>query len=90
VSAALSEDHKTLTFAVLNPSDGEQRLKLSINGAKLSPQGHLWRMAPASVEATNAVGQKPGVEVEEKDVTSSQDTVSVPPFSVNIYSFAVQ
>jgi len=90
VSAALSEDHKTLTYAVLNPSDGEQHLKLSITGAKVAPQGHLWRMSPVSVEAKNAVGQKPGVEVEEKDVPSSQDTVSVPPFSINIYSFAMQ
>jgi alpha-N-arabinofuranosidase len=90
VSAALSDDHKTLTFAVLNPSDSEQRLNISINGAKLSNQGHLWRMAPSSVDATITVGQKPGVEVEEKEVTSVPDTVSVPPFSVNIYSFAVQ
>jgi alpha-N-arabinofuranosidase len=90
VSAALSDDRKAFTLAVLNPSDGEQHLKLSINGAKLSAQGHLWRMAPASVDATNTVGQKPGVEVEEKEVTSLPDTVSVPPFSVNIYSFAVQ
>jgi hypothetical protein len=36
------------------------------------------------------VGQKPGVEVEEKEVTPVPDTVSAPPFSVNIYSFAVQ
>jgi alpha-N-arabinofuranosidase len=90
VSAALSEDHKTLTYAVLNPSDGEQHLTLSITGAKVAPQGHLWRMSPVSVEATNAVGQKPGVEVEEKDVPSSQDTESVPPLSINIYSFAMQ
>ncbi len=90
VSAALSDDRKTFTVAVLNPSDGEQHLSLSINGAKLSPQGHLWRMAPQNVDATVAVGQKPGVEVEEKEVTSLADTVSVPPFSVNIYSFAVQ
>ena len=90
VSAALSDDRKTLTFAVLNPSDSEQRLNISINGAKLSNQGHLWRMAPSSVDATITVGQKPGVEVEEKEVTSVPDTVSVPPFSVNIYSFAVQ
>ena len=46
VSAAFSEDRKTLTFAVLNPSDSEQRLNLSINGAKLANRGHLWRMAP--------------------------------------------
>jgi alpha-L-arabinofuranosidase len=90
VSAALSDDHKTLTLAVLNPSDSEQQLNISIKGAKLSNQGHLWRMAPSSVDATITVGQKPGVEVEDKELTSAPDRVSVPPFSVNIYSFAMQ
>jgi len=90
VSAALSEDRKTLTFAVLNPSDSEQPLKLSINGARLSGPGHLWCMAPSSVDATVIVGQKPGVEVQEKEITSVPDTMSVPPFSVNIYSFPLK
>jgi alpha-L-arabinofuranosidase len=90
VSAAFSEDRKTLTFAVLNPSDSEQPLKLAINGVKLSSQGNLWRMAPASVDATIVVGQKPGVEVEEHKLTAVPETLSVPPFSVNIYSFSVE
>jgi alpha-N-arabinofuranosidase len=90
VSAALGDDRKTLTFAVLNPSDSEQHLKLSIGGVKLSSQGHLWRMAPATVDAAITVGQKPGVEVEEQALTSVPDSTSVPPFSVNIYTFAVQ
>jgi alpha-N-arabinofuranosidase len=90
VSAALSEDRKALTFAVLNPSDSEQRLSLSIHGVKLSSQGHLWRMAPAGVDATIVVGQKPGVEVQEQGRVSVPDTMSVPPFSVSIYSFAVR
>jgi len=90
VSAAFSVDHKTLTFAVLNPSDSAQQMSMEIHGTKLSSTGHLWRMAPASVEATITPGQKPGVEVEEQMLNSLPDTVSVPPFSVNIYSFAVQ
>jgi alpha-N-arabinofuranosidase len=90
VSAALSEDRKTLTIAVLNPSDSEQRMRLSINGVRLSIEGHLWRMAPASVDATIVVGQKPGVEVQEQQLTAVPDAVVVPPFSVNIYSFVVQ
>jgi alpha-L-arabinofuranosidase len=90
VSAALSEDRKTLTFAVLNPSDSEQQLKLAINGVKLSSQGHLWRMAPSSIEAAITVGQKPGVDVEEQALTSVPDSTSVPPFSVNVYAFPVQ
>jgi alpha-N-arabinofuranosidase len=90
VSAAFSDDRKTLTFAVLNPSDSEQQLKLAINGVKLASQGHLWCMAPSSVEATITVGQKPGVEVQEQELTSTPNAMTVPPFSVNIYSFAVQ
>jgi len=90
VSAALSEDRKTLTFAVLNPSDSEQRLMLSISGAKFASKGRLWRMAPATVEAIIVVGQKPQVEVQEQELTSVPDTISVPPFSVSIYSFLVQ
>jgi alpha-N-arabinofuranosidase len=90
VSAALSDDRRTLTFAVLNPSDSEQQLQLAINGVKLASQGHRWRMAPSSVDATITVGQKPGVEVQEQELTSMPSATAVPPFSVNIYSFAVQ
>jgi len=89
VSAALSDDRATLTFAVLNPSDSEQSLKLAIGGAKLTSQGHLWRMAPASVTVTNTVGQKPEVEVHEEQLISVPHAISVPPFSVTIYSFPV-
>ena len=90
LSAAFSEDRKTLTFAVLNPSDSEQQLKLAINGVKLARSGHLWRMAPPSVDATITVGQKPGVEVEEQGQVTIPDSIAVPPFSVSIYSFAVE
>lgn len=89
VSAALSDDHKTLTIAVLNPSDSEQTVKFSIDGAKVSNTGHLYRMAPASVDATITLGQKPGVEVEDQALNALPTTASVPPFSVNIYVFPV-
>jgi alpha-L-arabinofuranosidase len=90
VSAALSDDRKTLTIAVLNPSDSEQHVKLFISGAKLSSQGHLWRMAPSSVDATITVGKKPEVQVDELIMTSVPEGLNVPAFSVNIYSYAVQ
>lgn len=80
----------TLTFAVLNPSDSEQHMDLSIHGARLSSQGHQWRMAPQSVDATITVEQKARVEVQEQELTFLPETMSIPPFSVSIYSFAVQ
>src|ERR1019366_3354292 len=90
VPAAFSGDRKTLTFAVLNRSDTEQRLRLSINGVKLAGQGRLWRVAPETVDATIAVGQKPGVEVREQTLGAVPDAMVVPPFSVNIYAYAVE
>ena len=59
IDAALCDDRKTLTFAVLNPADSEQSLELAIDGAKLANQGHLWRMAPARVTAKNTAGKSP-------------------------------
>jgi alpha-N-arabinofuranosidase len=90
VSAALSEDRKTLTFAVLNPSDSRQRLNLAVNGVKLVSAGHMWQMAPGSLDAVVAVGKKPEVSVEEHALGAIPDTIEATPFSVNIYSYPLQ
>jgi alpha-N-arabinofuranosidase len=90
VSAALSEDRKTLTIAVLNPSDSEQSVKIAINGAKLAGAGKLWRMAPDSIDATVQVDKKPEVRIEEQSLGAFPDNINVRPFSVNIYSYQVQ
>jgi alpha-N-arabinofuranosidase len=90
VSAALSEDRKTLTFAVLNPSDSQQSIQLAINGSKLASQGTLWQMAPSSVSAVVAVGRQPEVAVEEHKLSSVPETIEAPPFSIRIYSYPLQ
>ena len=90
VSAALSEDRKTLAIAVLNPSESEQSINIAIDGAKLASSGHLYRMAPNSIDATVQVDKKPEVKVEDQTLGPLPDTVTVRPFSVNIYSYPVQ
>jgi alpha-N-arabinofuranosidase len=90
VSAALSEDRKTLAIAVLNPSDSEQSIKIELNGSRLGSAGKLWRMAPDSIDATVQVDKKPEVQVEEQTLGALPGTITVRPFSVNIYSYPVQ
>jgi alpha-N-arabinofuranosidase len=90
ISAALSEDRKTLAIAVLNPSDAQQSVKIAINGAKLANAGHLYRMAPDKIDATVSVDKKPEVQVEDQTLGPLPDTITVRPFSVNIYSYPVQ
>jgi alpha-N-arabinofuranosidase len=90
VSAALSEDRKTLTIAVLNPSDAKHSMKLAVSGVKPSSHGTLWQMAPSSVNAVVAVGKTPEVAVEEHALGSLPETIEALPFSVNIYSYPLQ
>jgi len=90
VVAAYSDDHKSLTIAVLNPSDTKHSLKLAIHGAKLAPRGTLWQMAPSKLDAVVALGKTPEVAVEQHVLEAIPENFDVPPFSVNIYSYPVQ
>jgi alpha-N-arabinofuranosidase len=90
VVAAYSADRKTFTIAVLNPSDAAHALILSIEGVKLAAQGKLYQMAPEKVTAVIVVGKTPEVQVEEKTLGAIPESITVPPFSVNIYSYPVQ
>jgi hypothetical protein len=47
-------------------------------------------MAPSSVDATITVGSKREVDIQEQGLTSFADALSLPPFSVSIYSFPMQ
>ena len=90
VAAALTGDRKTLTVAVINPTETEQQLNLAMKGVNLSGKGKLWRMAPANLNANIVVGQKPGVVVEERALDAAPATAAIAPFSVNIYEFALK
>jgi len=90
VAAAWTADHKTLTIAVINPTESQQTLSLVVRGAKLAGKGTLRRMAPQSLTAAVAVGQEPGVKIEEQPLNALPKTPTFAPFSVNIYEFATK
>ena len=82
VVAAWTDDHRSLTVAVLNPTSVEQPLKLNITGAALSGKGALWRLA-----STDASGQNPGIS--SSPVDSVPNALTLPRFSVSIYELSV-
>ncbi len=90
VSAAFSEDRRTLAIAVINPSDSPQSIKIAIDGSKLASAGTMWRMAPDSLNATVQVDKKPEVQVEKQSLGPLPEMITVRPFSVSIYSYPVQ
>ncbi len=90
VVAAWSTDRRTFTIAVLNPSDAAQPLNLTVQGVKLGGRGKLWQMAPDKVDAAIEVDKKSEVRVDEKTLEAMPEAMTVPPYSVNIYSYPVQ
>ncbi len=90
VVAAWTADRKALTVAVINPTESAQTLSLEIRGVELSGKGTLRRMAPQSLTATVAVGQEPGVKIEEQSLDAVPANPTFAPFSVNIYEFPVK
>jgi alpha-N-arabinofuranosidase len=83
VVSAWTADRRTLTVAVLNPTDVDQSLKLSIAGTALTGKGTLWRLAPTGSDI-----QKPGIT--SSPVDSIPDSLTVPRYSINIYELAAK
>jgi alpha-N-arabinofuranosidase len=90
VAAAWTADRKTLTVAVINPTESAQTLNLQITGAQLSGKGTVRRMAPPTLTANVVVGQEPGVKIEEEPLNALPASPTFSPFSVTIYEFPLK
>ncbi|HET6384343.1 MAG TPA: alpha-N-arabinofuranosidase [Armatimonadota bacterium] len=89
VVAAWTDDHKTLTVGIINPTESDQPLNLSIHNASLTGKGTLYRMAPDSLDAVSAIGRPSEVNVVSSPVTLSE-ALTVPKFSVSIYAWTAK
>jgi alpha-N-arabinofuranosidase len=78
VAAAWTGDHRTLTVAVLNPTDMEQTLQLNMTDADLSGKGTLWRLASSESDGQNPI-------ITSAPVDSVPSGIKLPRFSVSIY-----
>lgn len=87
--SALSPDRKSLTLAVVNATDSEQKFNLNVSSARLVGNARVWQMTGKDLDAANRVSQPPQVEVKEAATGENPTELSVPPNSVNIYRFAI-
>ena len=78
VAAAWTEDRRTLTVAIVNPTDIDQSLRLNLAGTDLSGKGTLWRLASAESD-----GQNPSIT--SSPVDSLPSSLTLPRFSVSLY-----
>jgi len=87
--AALSPDRKFLVVSVVNATETEQKVDLSVTGAHLSGPSTLWQLTAKSADALNRVGQEPQLAIKESSIGNAPAAIAVAPVSVNIYQFPV-
>ena len=83
IAAALSYDSKSLTIAIVNPTEVTQDFTLIIKGLELSGRGRLWLMTGSDANVANSLMRIPQVEVIEILVSELPKTVL--PISISLY-----
>jgi alpha-N-arabinofuranosidase len=87
MSAALKEDGKTLTIAVVNATETAQTTALNLTGFAAKAQGRMWRLTGPSLAAINKVGQPQQVAVTKEPFDTHNGKLTVAPYSVELYEF---
>jgi len=90
VAAAWSEDRKTFTIAVVNPTMKQLEVPLEVKGVKLAGTGTRWQIAGGDPMAYNEPGKAPRVTIEEQAVKGISDALPVAPCSVTLFALGVR
>jgi alpha-N-arabinofuranosidase len=90
VVAAWSADRKTLTVAIVNPTEVAHAIDLQFKGVALRGQGKVWRMTGQDLNAVDAMGKKPTVDIAESAVSEAPRSLTIAPASITIYAMEKQ
>jgi alpha-N-arabinofuranosidase len=88
--AALTDDHRYLTVAVVNATEQEHTFDLNVAGVKIGELSAAWQLSGSDLDADNHVGQAPQIFVKQLPPGASAGAVALVPNSVTIYKFALQ
>jgi alpha-N-arabinofuranosidase len=86
VSAALASDGKSLTVAVINPTESVQKLDLTIQGVDLRGKARLWRLTGPGLNAMTGLARHE-VQVVETPLGEVPKTLEIAPISIELYEF---
>jgi alpha-N-arabinofuranosidase len=90
ISAALTEDRKALTVAVVNPTNAPAQMKLSLGSLKLAGPAQTWVIAGDDPLACNQPGEPRQVDIEEAGTADLAGVVSARPLSITLWKVALQ
>jgi alpha-N-arabinofuranosidase len=85
VMVAWTEDKKSLTISVVNPTKEKQSLSLSLTGIPMPGSAKLFRIAGTDPMAYNEPGKEPAVRIEETAGAPFGAKLTLPPLSISLY-----
>jgi len=89
VSAALTEDQKTLTVGIVNPTGKAAEFSLETVGVQLAATAQKFEIANDDPMAHNDPGEKQKINIEESQITLDGGKLTVAPMSITILRIPV-
>lgn len=90
VAAALTKDGKTLTLGVVNPTNAEIELKLSLAGIASGGVGTRWHITGPDQFAHNSPGKPRVVDITRTAGIDAAATLKVPALSCSLFSLPLK
>jgi alpha-N-arabinofuranosidase len=87
VLAALSEDRRTLTIAVVNPSEVPHTLRLAYRGGRPTGAGTRSTIGVAEFGARVRPGEPPVANITESAVADGSAPLTIAPATINLFRF---
>ena len=88
--AALTADRKSLTLAIVNPTESAQQIDVDAQRRGRSGQGPAVANRRADLTAANAPGKPRVVDIVESSLTEAPGRLAIPPISISIYEYPVR
>ena len=86
VAAAWTEDRRTITVGIVNPTREAFNLEFDVVGAPLSGDGRVWTITGPDPMAYNEPGKPPNIVIDEQAVTGIAGSLEAPPVSIRLYA----
>jgi alpha-N-arabinofuranosidase len=90
VAAALTKDGRTLTIAVVNPTDSEIELRPSLSGTTLVGSATRWHITGPDEFAHNTPGKPRVVDIQRTDGLATTSALRVPALSCALFALPLK
>lgn len=87
--ATLTNDRKTLTIALINPTLSDKEITIQLNGIDTSKTITKWTLSAPSIMSSNIVGKEAEVVLKESRITNGEK-LKVGAATINIYRYELQ